>query len=102
VASGLLVGKVVGISAATWLVVRTGVGRMPESCRPSTIVGLGLVGGVGFTVSLFVTALAFPDGSAAMANAKVAILFASTLSAVIGAAVLRSSAGRAAGRPAGS
>ena len=58
---GLVVGKLVGITAFSWLAVRLGLGRLPGGARWGHIVGVGAVAGIGFTVSLFVTGLAFDD-----------------------------------------
>ena len=58
---GLVVGKFVGISAMTWLAVRTGLGRLPEGVGRRTALGVAALGGIGFTVSLFIVPLAYPD-----------------------------------------
>ena len=58
---GLVVGKLVGIAAFSWLAVRTGLGRLPDGTRWGHIVGVGAVAGIGFTVSLFITGLAFDE-----------------------------------------
>jgi NhaA family Na+:H+ antiporter len=84
---GLVVGKAVGISGATWLAVRTGLGRLPDGMRAGDVLGLAAVAGIGFTVSLFVTELAFDDPAIRDA-AKVAILAASATAAVIGGGLL--------------
>ncbi len=84
---GLVVGKTVGISGATWLAVRTGFGRLPEGMRLGQLVGVAAVAGIGFTVSLFVTDLAFDDPSIRTA-AKTAILVASAIAAVLGGAIV--------------
>ncbi len=87
VAVGLVVGKVVGITLAAWLAVRTGVGRLPEHTTWPMLLGVGFVAGIGFTVSLFISELAFDDGVLQDA-AKIGVLGASTLSALLGAAAL--------------
>ena len=56
---GLVVGKLVGVSASAWLAVRLGVGTLPEGARWSQVVGIAAIAGIGFTVSLFVAELAF-------------------------------------------
>lgn len=73
---GLVVGKTVGISLFSWVTVRLGVARLPEGVRFSQLVGVAVLAGIGFTVSLFVSSLAFPTGSA-LRDAKVGILVAS-------------------------
>jgi Na+:H+ antiporter, NhaA family len=85
---GLLVGKIVGVAGASWLSVLLGLGRLPNRTTWSMMVGLGAVAGIGFTVSLFVTGLSFPEGSQLAADAKVGILGASVLAAMLGSAIL--------------
>lgn len=87
VALGLVVGKTVGITLFTLVAVRTGLGRLPTGTGWSHIVGLAAVGGIGFTVALFVAGLAFGD-SALNDLAKVGIFGGSLLAGVIGLAVL--------------
>jgi NhaA family Na+:H+ antiporter len=87
VAVGLVVGKLVGITAATWLAVRAGIASLPEGATWSSMAGVAALAGIGFTVSLFVTGLAFDDAALADA-AKLAILAASSVAAVVGATVL--------------
>ncbi|MGH9178825.1 MAG: Na+/H+ antiporter NhaA [Acidimicrobiales bacterium] len=90
VAIGLVAGKVLGIVGGVWLAVRTGVASMPERVRWRQIAGIGALGGIGFTVSLFISSLAFTDQRLSDA-ARLAIVVASTVSAVVGALLLRSS-----------
>jgi NhaA family Na+:H+ antiporter len=85
---GLVVGKLVGIAGATWLAVRTGLGRLPEGASWKQLVGVAAVGGIGFTVSLFVADLAFPSAPELRDAAKLAVLSASVLAALLGSAVL--------------
>ena len=84
---GLVVGKAVGITAATWLAVRTGLGRLPEGATWPMVAGIATVGGIGFTVSLFVAELAFNAGELQDA-AKLGVLGGSSLAAVVGALAL--------------
>lgn len=85
---GLVLGKAVGISAASWVAVRLGIGRLPTGVGWSHIVGTAAVAGIGFTVSLFVTELAF-DQATLVAEAKLGILVASILAGFVGFLVLR-------------
>src|SRR5262249_43145047 len=62
VAVGLVVGKLVGVVTFTWLAVRFGLARLPAGTRWGHILGLGAVAGIGFTVSLFISSLAFEPG----------------------------------------
>jgi Na+:H+ antiporter, NhaA family len=95
---GLVVGKTVGVTAMTWLGVRLGVGRLPPGVTPRHVVGIAMVAGIGFTVALFISALAFDD-VAVQDQAKVGVLLASVLAAAGGAAVLLATA-RSRPRPA--
>jgi NhaA family Na+:H+ antiporter len=83
---GLIVGKLVGIVGGAHLALRAG-GRLPEGLRRSGLVALGLLGGIGFTVSLFVAGLAF--GGPDLEIAKLATLGASLLATVLATVALR-------------
>ncbi len=83
---GLVVGKLVGISAFSWLAVRVGLGRLPEGTGWGHIVGVAAVAGIGFTVSLFITGLAF-DRMGLQDDAKIGTLSASIVAAIVGWAV---------------
>jgi len=85
---GLVVGKPLGILAASFLAVRFGLGRLPERTTWSMVLGLGAVGGIGFTVSIFIAGLSFPGAELLTEDAKVAILLASLLAAAVGVALL--------------
>lgn len=89
---GLLVGKPLGITLFSWLVVRVGIGSKPSSVNWRHIVGVGLLAGVGFTVSLFVSGLAF-EGEQLVSDSKIGILIASVLAGVSGFFFLRLTAG---------
>jgi NhaA family Na+:H+ antiporter len=90
---GLVVGKVVGITGATWLATRLRIARLPGDTRWSGIVGVSAVAGIGFTVSIFITGLAF-GGDPLENEAKVAILAASLLAAALGSALVVAAARR--------
>lgn len=98
---GLVAGKPIGILAATWTAVRLGAGRLPRGVTWPQVWGAATVAGIGFTMSLFVAALAFPD-PAMLANAKLAVLSASLISATIGLVVLGAATRRRAPAPAAS
>ncbi len=87
IVAGLVVGKPVGILAFTWLAQRSGMASLPSDASMAQIGGLGMVAGIGFTVSLFITELAF-DEPGLVADAKLAVLGASLLAAILGAALL--------------
>jgi NhaA family Na+:H+ antiporter len=84
---GLVVGKPLGIALATAIAVRSGLGVMPAGAGWREVIGVGAVAGVGFTISLLITDLAF-EGSLLLDAAKAGILAASVLAGVLGAVVL--------------
>lgn len=92
---GLVIGKSVGIGLFSWLTVRSGIARLPEGVRFAQLLGVAVLAGIGFTVSLFVSSLAFPVGIE-LRDAKVGILIASVVSAVAGSIVLMATGGRSA------
>lgn len=85
---GLVVGKVVGIVGASWLMVRCNLANMPTRANWTHIVGVGLLAGIGFTVSIFVTDLAFTDENLINVS-KMSIFIASALSGILGMLTLR-------------
>ena len=92
IVAGLVVGKTIGISVAAWLAVAIGLGRRPEGLTWPMVIGLAMVAGIGFTVSLFIAGLAFPAESLLVAEAKVGILGGSVIAAALGAAILLATA----------
>ena len=87
IASGLVVGKPVGIIVAAWLAVKSGIAMKPEAYSWRQVVGAGALGGIGFTMSLFIAGEAFPD-PADYAAAKIAIFIASIFAALLGTLIL--------------
>ncbi len=85
---GLVVGKPVGIVLASLLAVRLGLGRLPDGTGWRMLTGLGAVGGIGFTVSLFIAGLSFPGDELLTSEAKIGILAGSILSAAVGVTLL--------------
>ena len=85
---GLVLGKPVGIFLASALAVRLGLGRLPHDTTWPMVLGLGAVGGIGFTVSLFIAGLSFPGAELLTEEAKIAILLASLVAAVVGVVLL--------------
>ena len=83
---GLTVGKVVGIVGGTWVATRLGA-QLPTGVNRRAVVAIGLLGGIGFTVSLFVAGLAFTGTD--LGTAKLAILTTSVAMALIGTLWLR-------------
>lgn len=80
---GLVIGKPLGVVIACLLAVRLGLAQLPSNTHFGHILGIGLVAGIGFTVSLFITGLAFSDPSLAD-EARIGILAASFVAGVIG------------------
>jgi Na+:H+ antiporter, NhaA family len=90
---GLVLGKVVGISAASWLAIRLGWAELPGGVTWRHLVGAAALGGIGFTVSLFIASLAFDDPTL-VDNAKIGVLAASLLATVPAYVLLRRDRGR--------
>ena len=85
---GLMVGKPLGITLFSWLVTRTGKARLPEGVTWPQLLAVSAVAGVGFTMSLFISELAFSDHHL-VSEAKVGILVASLLAGVCGFVALQ-------------
>jgi NhaA family Na+:H+ antiporter len=92
---GLVVGKPLGITLASVLAVKGGAADLPSGVAWHHVHGAAWLGGIGFTMSLFVAGLAFTD-PAALDTAKLAVLGASVVAGLVGYALLRGGAGRAA------
>jgi NhaA family Na+:H+ antiporter len=83
---GLVVGKTIGIAGATLLAVALRIGRLPPGVTTRYVIGAGALGGIGFTVSLFVTELAFGE-SVHGTDARLGVLVGSITAAVVGTAI---------------
>jgi NhaA family Na+:H+ antiporter len=88
IVAGLVFGKQLGITLFSWLAVRLGVSELPEGIGWRHLYGVGWLAGIGFTMSLFITDLAFSNGALVDA-AKVGILAASLVAGVVGWTILR-------------
>ncbi|MGK5084929.1 Na+/H+ antiporter NhaA [Bdellovibrionota bacterium FG-1] len=84
---GLVLGKQIGITLFSWLAVRLKVAELPRYASWPQLYGVAALGGIGFTMSLFIANLALGD-TGLLEGAKIAVLFASVLSAIWGAVVL--------------
>ena len=84
IALGLIVGKPIGVTLLCLLAVASGVCRLPVGVRWSHMVGAGMLGGIGFTMSIFITNLAFSTGPETINASKVAILLSSLAAGAIG------------------
>jgi Na+:H+ antiporter, NhaA family len=89
IAAGLFLGKQFGIFAATWLAVRWRLAEMPAGASWLQVYGTAALGGIGFTMSLFIGSLAFPEPSYALA-VRVGVIVGSLASGALGYLVLRS------------
>ncbi|WP_054070066.1 Na+/H+ antiporter NhaA [Pseudomonas syringae group genomosp. 3] len=89
VALGLLIGKQVGIFALAALAIRAGLARLPDGSNWGQLYGVAALCGIGFTMSLFIGALAFPGAPALVDEVKVGVLIGSVFSALLGVVVLR-------------
>jgi NhaA family Na+:H+ antiporter len=83
VIAGLVLGKPIGITLASLLAVRIGLASMPSGVNVKGLLVIGTLAGIGFTMSIFLAQLAFAD-AATLATAKMAILIASTVAAIVG------------------
>ena len=88
--AGLVIGKLIGILGSSYLATKTGIAQLPFGVNWRLLTGVALLGGIGFTMSIFITNLAFAD-TATITNAKMSILLASLVAAISGLLILRSS-----------
>jgi len=91
---GLFFGKQVGITVTSFVAVKTGQAELPPGVTLAQLYGASVLGGIGFTMSIFVAGLAFPAGPL-LAAAKLGILAASAISGVAGFLVLKAILARA-------
>ncbi|AWJ89046.1 Na+/H+ antiporter NhaA [Azospirillum baldaniorum] len=89
IALGLFLGKMVGVFGTAWLTIRLGFAGMPAGATTAQLYGVALLCGIGFTMSLFIGALAFPTSPELGDAVKVGVFAGSILSATAGALVLR-------------
>ena len=86
---GLVLGKLLGIGAATYIAVRFGAGRLPQGVGMGSVMGGSALSGMGFTVSLLIIGLAFGTSPELAGQATVGVLVAMVLAAVLGALIFR-------------
>jgi Na+:H+ antiporter, NhaA family len=86
---GLVAGKSIGITVFAWLALKLKFGRLSQGVNMNHILGIGLLGGMGFTMSIFIAGLGFANNPEALLAAKSAILLASLLAGVTGYLWLR-------------
>jgi Na+:H+ antiporter, NhaA family len=85
---GLITGKAIGIFSFCMLAIQFGICTLPKELKPKHIAGAGFLGGIGFTMSVFITMLAFND-EAIINNAKLVIIFSSFIAGLIGYIILK-------------
>ncbi|MES9965088.1 MAG: Na+/H+ antiporter NhaA [Candidatus Sedimenticola sp. 20ELBAFRAG] len=90
---GLVIGKLLGIAGVTWLAIKLGFGNLPEGMNFRHLIGVGFVGGIGFTMSIFIAELGFAGQAENLLMAKTGVLFASLIAGVAGYLWLRLSSG---------
>lgn len=81
---GLVVGKLVGIAGLTWLAIKLGLGKLPEGMTTRHLIGVGFIGGIGFTMSIFIAELGFAGQAENLLMAKTGVLFASLIAGIVG------------------
>jgi NhaA family Na+:H+ antiporter len=82
--AGLVIGKPLGITLFSWLGVKLGIGKMPKNASWLHIMGVGMLGGIGFTMSIFIALLSFSGKQHILSEAKFSILTASVISGILG------------------
>lgn len=87
---GLVVGKTVGVTLFAWLAVRTGISTLPRFCTWPQMIAVGMLAGIGFTVALFITGLAFEGDDVALLDTegRLGILVASLIASILGLLLL--------------
>uniref|UniRef100_UPI00359406E6 Na+/H+ antiporter NhaA n=1 Tax=Persicitalea sp. TaxID=3100273 RepID=UPI00359406E6 len=83
IVAGLFLGKPLGIVLFSWGVVKSGGAKLPAGLKWRHIFGLGFTAGIGFTMSIFIASLSFPD-AVQQSSAKLAIMVGTVLSGVVG------------------
>lgn len=84
VIAGLVFGKVIGIAGVSWLAIKIGIAKLPDNSTMNQIFGVAFLGGIGFTMSIFIAELAFAGNSELIFQAKIGILSASLFAGLFG------------------
>ncbi|CAI6152732.1 MAG: Na(+)/H(+) antiporter NhaA [uncultured Sulfurimonas sp.] len=86
---GLIIGKILGIAGVSFIAIKTGIAKLPEGSSMSQLLGVASLGGIGFTMSIFVADLAFEGNDPLIFQAKIGILSASFIAGLFGYLWLR-------------
>ena len=86
---GLVIGKFLGIFSFSWFFIKTKIVPMPEGGNWPRMAAVSMPGGIGFTVSIFIATLSFPEGSKLLNDAKLGILLGSIISGILGYVMLK-------------
>ena len=89
IAAGLFLGKQIGVFGFGWLAIRAGLADLPARASWAQFYGIALLCGIGFTMSLFIGLLAFPESEALQSQTKIGVIAGSLLSGVSGWLLLR-------------
>lgn len=87
---GLVVGKLIGIALVSYVAVKLGLAKLPQDVNFTQIVGVALLGGIGFTMSIFIAEIGFQGQTELIVQAKIGILLASIIAGIVGYAFLQS------------
>ncbi|MEA2072931.1 MAG: Na+/H+ antiporter NhaA [Campylobacterota bacterium] len=87
--AGLVLGKVLGIAGVSWIAIKLGIAKLPQDSSMSQVFGVAFLGGIGFTMSIFVADLAFLGNDSLIFQAKIGILTASLFAGLFGYIWLR-------------
>lgn len=85
---GLVIGKVIGINLLSYIAIKLKISSLPENSQWSQIIGVGFLAGIGFTMSIFISLLSFPNEIDIQDEAKISILLASLVSGALGYSIL--------------
>ena len=85
-AISLVAGKLLGISLFSWIGIKSGMAQLPKEVRFCQVIGVAMLAGVGFTMSIFISSAAFQGEQ--LQSVKLAVLLASLLAAILGTIVL--------------
>ncbi len=86
---GLFVGKSVGILGAAWLAIRLKIAEYPRGTTWKHFFGAGFLGGIGFTMSIFITVLAFESNPEVVSASKISVLMTSVVAGLVGFTMLK-------------